>query len=190
VSVHGDLLLRLLPPTSYDPGGAQVSAELHAEGAALDAAEGRALALVDEADVRSAADLLLDWERVAGLPDTCTVTASAAPTPGQRRDALLARITGQGGQTREYFVALAAGLGFDISISEPAPHDVADDVEHPVYDERWRFAWYVHTAAVTVRAFGSDDTVDDPLAVWGNTPLECVIRRFKPAHTAVLFAYA
>ena len=27
-------------------------------------------------------------------------------------------------------------------------------------------------------------------AVWGNTLLECVINRFKPAHTLVLFLYS
>lgn len=29
----------------------------------------------------------------------------------------------------------------------------------------------------------------DPLAAWGNVPLECVLTRAKPAHTTVLFAY-
>jgi uncharacterized protein YmfQ (DUF2313 family) len=31
--------------------------------------------------------------------------------------------------------------------------------------------------------------VSDPLAAWGNTLLECVMRRLKPAHTTLLFSY-
>ena len=188
--MHASLLAQLLPPVGFDARAVNLAAELTAEGAALDTAQGRAAALVEEADVRTAAELLADWERVAGLPDTCVYTPTSEPTPGQRRDAVVSKLTSQGGQRADYFVAIALAAGFEVTVTEPHPHSVDDDVENPVYDDPWRFAWYVNAPAVSIRTLGVDDTVDDPLAIWGNTPLECVIRRYKPAHTQVLFAYA
>ena len=34
-----------------------------------------------------------------------------------------------------------------------------------------------------------DNSVDEALAAWGNALLECVIKRYAPAHTSVLFSY-
>ncbi len=188
--MHAELLAHLLPPVAYNPRGVNIGPELTAEGLSLDAVQGRAESLIDEADVRTAADLLADWERVAGLPDTCVFTPTVEPTPGQRRDAVVGKLTSQGGQRAEYFIQIALAAGFVVTVTEPHPHTVDDDVDLPVYDAPWRFAWYINAPAVTVRVFAVDDTVDDPLAIWGNAPLECVIRRYKPAHTQVLFAYA
>lgn len=78
---------------------AQEPARLHAE----------ALALLDEADPRTTAQLLYDWERVAGLPSPCVTTEQST---AERRNALVARLTGVGGQSRQYFIDLATRLGF------------------------------------------------------------------------------
>ena len=53
----------------------------------------------------------------------------------------------------------------------------------------WAFAWAVNATSTTVNELTVDDTVDDPLAYWGNAILECVLERIKPAHTYVVFAY-
>lgn len=179
-----------MPPVSVDPRARHLSAELAAEGAALDAAEGRSAALIDEADPRTTVDLLADWERVAGLPDTCVIDADGDLTPAQRRAALVARLTAQGGQSPPYFVALAAALGYAVTITEFHLHTVEDDVEYGLYDGDWIHTWQVNAAVLTVFDFRVEDTVDDPIAWWGNNGLICIIRRYKPAHTAVLFDYS
>jgi uncharacterized protein YmfQ (DUF2313 family) len=142
--------------------------------------------LIDEADPRTTAELLSDWERVAGLPDTCVVVEQSTQ---QRRASLLQRLTSTGGQSRAYFIALAAALGIPITITEFAENSVEDDVEAPLNGVDWAYAWQVNAALNTVFEATVEDTVEDPFASWSNAPLECVISRLKPAHTIVLFVY-
>lgn len=151
--------------------------------------DGRAADLAEEADPRTTAELLADWERVAGLPDPCVAALGIDQTTAQRRAALVAKLTGLGGQSASYYIALAARLGYAITVTEFDLHEVTDDVEHPLYGTPWQFAWQVNAAQDTVGVLAVTDTVADPLAWWGNELLECVIRRLKPAHTHVLFAY-
>ncbi len=183
---HADLLKLLLPPVSYDPSGPLLGAELAAEGRALDAAQSGASSLLAEMDPRSAYTLFSDWERAFGLPDSC---AGADQSMSQRRAALVARVTGMGGQSAEYFMALAGAAGYAITVSEFTPHSVDDDVDAGLMDEPWRFAWQVHAAAVTVREITVDEDVDQTLASWGNELLECLIRRYQPAHKVALISY-
>lgn len=151
--------------------------------------DGRAMQLVEEADPRATAELFADWERVAGLPDACAVAFGGDQTLAQRRAALVGRLTTLGGQSAAYFVGLAAALGYAITLSEFSEHSVLDDVEHPLYDAAWNFAWQVNAALNTVTELTVEGLADDPLSVWGNSLLECVIKRLAPAHTTVLFSY-
>lgn len=149
--------------------------------------DARLAVLVNEADPRGTYELLTDWERVAGLPDSCL--AGATQSTAERRSALVARLTTIGGQTPAYFVALAASLGYAVTVSEFRPYRVNSAVNDPIYGELWIFVWQVNSALDTVRRFTVQGAVDDPLASWGNAILECAISRLKPAHTKVLFAY-
>lgn len=151
--------------------------------------DGRAADLVEEADPRTTAELLADWERVAGLPDPCVAALAGTQTTAQRRAALVAKLTTIGGQCAAYYIALAASLGYTISVTEFDLHDVEDNVEYPLTGTPWQFAWQVNAAEDTIGVLAVTDTVEDPLAWWGNELLECVISRLKPAHTHVLFAY-
>lgn len=151
--------------------------------------DGRAADLVEEADPRTTAELLADWERVAGLPDACVEALGLGQTTAQRRAALVAKLTTIGGQSAAYYIALAASLGYAITVTEFDLHDVEDNVEHPLTGTPWQFAWQVNAAEDTIGVLAVTDTVEDPLAWWGNELLECVINRLKPAHTHVLFAY-
>jgi uncharacterized protein YmfQ (DUF2313 family) len=149
--------------------------------------DSRAAQLIDEADPRTTFELLSDWERVAGLPDPC---AGEDQSTAQRRAALHARLTTLGGQSAAYYIGLAANLGYVISITEFHEHTVNDDVDYPIYAQPWPFAWQVNAPLNTIGLLSVGDTVDDPLAWWGNELLECLINRLKPAHTHVLFAYS
>lgn len=149
----------------------------------------RAVDLIDEADPRTTIELLGEWERICGLPDGCS--ASGAATLAERRDAVVAKITGRGGQSRQYFIDLAGALGYAVSITEHGPFlagiSTAGD---PVNIEAWRFVFTVHAATATVRDFRAGaSAAGEPLRTWGNTALECAITANKPAHTNVIFAY-
>ncbi len=149
--------------------------------------DNRAAQLIDETDPRTTDELLADWERVAGLPDTCVATSQ---TTAQRRAALHAKLTTLGGQSAAYFIALAANLGYTVTITEFDQHTVIDDVNHPLYGQPWQFAWQVNAPQDTVGVLDVTGTVNDPLAWWGNEALECSINRLKPAHTHAMFAYS
>jgi uncharacterized protein YmfQ (DUF2313 family) len=151
--------------------------------------DGRVLQLVEEADPRTVAELFSDWERVAGLPDACAVAFGGDQTVAQRRSALVGRLTTLGGQSPAYYIGVAAALGYAITITEFQQHSVNDDVNCYLFDAAWNFAWQVNAALNTVTDLTVDSTVDDALAIWGNSLLECVIKRLAPAQSTVLFSY-
>ena len=184
-------LQALLPAGPAWPRDAKASITklLGALAAELTRVDGRAWQFVEEADPRTTAELFFDWERVAGLPDTCAIAFGGDQTMAQRRAALVGRLTTLGGQSPAYFIGLAAVLGYAITITEFHAHTVNDDVEYPLYDTAWNFAWQVNAALNTVTDITVDSTVEDPIAAWGNALLECVIKRLKPAQTTVLFSY-
>ena len=151
--------------------------------------DARADQLIEEADPRTTYELLADWERVAGLPGTCALLAGIDLTVEQRRAALVAKITERGGQSRAYFIALAALLGFTITITEFHEYSVNDDIESALNGEDWNFAWQINAPLNTVIDMTVASNVDTPLSVWGNALLECALSKDKPAHTVALFAY-
>lgn len=184
-------LQALLPPGPAWPKDdvATLTRLLDALATELSRVDGRAQKLIEEADLRTVAELFADWERVAGLPDSCAQAFGGDQTMAQRRSALVGRLTKLGGQSPAYFIGLAAALGYAITITEFRAHTVNDDVECTLYDTAWNFAWQVNAALNTVTAITVDSTVEEPIAAWGNALLECVIKRLKPAQTAVLFSY-
>jgi uncharacterized protein YmfQ (DUF2313 family) len=187
---HADLLKLLLPPASIDPNGPSISTELMAEGRALDRAQGDAEQLLLEADPRTTVVLLPDWERVYGLPESCICQAGIALSIAERRAVLVAKVNMKGGQSRAFFIALAASLGYAVTITECHPQTTEDDSEYAARDEQYKFVWTVNSALYTLRDLVSEDDTEMATAVWGNTLMECVINRYKPAHTFVLFDYS
>lgn len=149
--------------------------------------DARANQLMDEADPRTTAELLPDWERVAGLPSICM--AGISQTLAERRAALHAKITSRGGQSRQYFIDLAATLGYTVTITEFRPWQVNHAVNLPLAGALWAFVWQINAALNTVQPYTVVSAVNEPLNAWGNERLECAIKQLKPAHTTVLFAY-
>lgn len=156
------------------------------EFARLDA---RADQLIDEADPRTTYELLADWERVTGLPGTCALLAGIDFTVEQRRAALVTKLTERGGQSRAYFIAMAARLGFTVTITEFSEWTFDSDDDTPFYGWEWNFAWQVNAPLNTVGEWTFDSDDDTPFAWWGNELLECALTEDKPAHTVALFAY-
>ncbi|MEE9357457.1 YmfQ family protein [Candidatus Vondammii sp. HM_W22] len=103
--------------------------------------DGRVAALLEEADPRTAYEPLIDWERVAGLPDSCT---TAADTTAERRAVLHAKLTNIGGQSRQFFIDLAASLGYVITISELQPFVAGSQAGDVTSSDTWHHAWQVN----------------------------------------------
>jgi uncharacterized protein YmfQ (DUF2313 family) len=166
-----------------------------------------ALLLTQESDPRSTVVLLPDWEEAFGLPDSC------APVPtsiGERQQALVAKMTLLGGQSRAFFIAAAAAIGYQISIREFSPFmcgvsrcgdtrwlDAEDGGDGTHY--RWelgspdmRFYWTVSVDSMRVTNFhcGLGQTGVTPLLGFSlPADLECMLTRLKPAHTDLIFDY-
>lgn len=148
--------------------------------------EARAEQLLDEADPRTTAELLPDWESSMGLPDLC---CGPAPDIDQRRAQVIARDIDEGGQSVSYFIQRAATLGFTITITEFAAWRCDMPCDLPINGTEWNFTWRVNAPATTIVEFTCMSPCDEPLRAWGNLVLECDIRRHAPAHTNVLFGY-
>lgn len=184
-------LQALLPPGPAWPKDADALLTRLLGGLSMELSrvDGRARQLADEADPRTTSELFSDWERVAGLPDTCVIAFAGDQSVAQRRAALVGRLATLGGQSAAYFIALASSLGYAVTVTEFQEHAVTDDVEHPLYSAPWNFAWQLNAALNTVIDITVESSVDESIAAWGNSLLECVVKRFAPAHTNVLFSY-
>lgn len=182
-------LQQLMPPGlawSRD-GEATLTGLLTALAEGLAVIDARAGDLIDETDPRTALEMLKDWETVAGLPDACS--AAVADTIRERQGLVHAKVTGRGGQSRQYFIDQATALGYSVTITEFLPFTCETPCEANVTDESWRFVWRVNAPATTLYELTCETPCDEALRDWGNEILECVITADKPAHTHVNFAY-
>ncbi|MCB6182302.1 DUF2313 domain-containing protein [Leeia sp. TBRC 13508] len=189
MSRYASLLAKLLPPTSYEPNAEMLSASLLLDGQRLDFAEDFAQSVIDAMSPATCpVSMIPDWESVYGLPDPCTPRGSLSIS--SRRQRLIAKEKELGGLSKTYFIALAASIGFQISITELGAYTCEMSCESPVADEGWDFVWQINAPSVSIQEATVEDGVETPLRYWGNTLLECVLRPLRPAHTILLFAYA
>ncbi|AOJ10609.1 YmfQ family protein [Burkholderia mayonis] len=184
---HADLLSRLLPPVSYDSREPRLTAELAAEGKALDRALGDAETVVNGITPFFAHQLLPDWERVCGItpPDEATLQ--------QRVSTVVAKLNETGGMSIPYFTSLAAALGYRIEIIEPDPFRVDESsVGDALWIEDIIYEWgvVVHGAPSLEIYFRVDESaVGEPLLTFADPVLEAVFEDLKPADTFVYFIY-
>lgn len=164
----------------------QLTRALAEEFARIDA---RGQDMLREALPQTTLELLAEWERVAGLPDPCVTTSQ---TIQERRNALLARLSSSGGQSRAFFIALAEYLGFTVTITEFRPFRAGISCAgDPACDTEWTFVWRINAPETTVTYFrAGQSAAGEPLRKWGNELLECVMSRVKPAHTHLIFGYS
>ena len=171
---------------SFRQSGTLFSAFLDAFAQTFARIDARAEDLLDESDPRTTYELLPEWETEAGLPDTCTTQAD---TIQERRDALVSKLTSIGDQSRPYFISIAAELGYEITITEFRPFVAGSDAGDVISNGDWIYTWQVNAAEETIRPFVAGSGTGELLRDWGNEILECVINKYKPAHTLVQFAY-
>ncbi len=183
-----DQLRLLLPPVAYDPNAPMLSAVIEAEARALETA----LQVAEQLAGGLWADnpeYLLEHERVLGLPDPCV--AFAGLTVRQRMAAVLAKLRGAGGQSKAFFIELAASLGYTITITEfhPARAGVACAGD-ALNGGGWESTWRVNAPETThFPALAGATAAGEALDVWGNKSLECRLAAMQPAHLHLIFGY-
>lgn len=178
---------------------------LEAEAVELSRVDTRVADLLREADPRQALETLGDWERVAGLPDSCVVATSI--TIQERRQRLVQKLTSTGGQSIGYFADIAENMGYPVEIKEFRPFVCGLSECGLVEEESPAGSTLVFglTDLLTIRYYWAVEVLE-PRVTWfrvsaselGKDPfakidiaadLECVINKLKPAHTNLVFSY-
>lgn len=181
-----------LPPPgrafSGDPDTVQAQVFTPPANALANLHAGAMLLLEQEADPSYTEQLLPEWETDWGLPDECT---PANPTVAQRRAALLAKIASQGGQSKAYFIAVAAAMGYTITITECKPFRLGSSkFGDPLGGPGWQFVWIVNCPQITFRPFKlGSSKFGEPFGVISATDLQCRLNMIAPAHTLLLFNF-
>jgi uncharacterized protein YmfQ (DUF2313 family) len=157
-------------------------------GTAMSTLHARLNQLIEEADARTTSELLVDFERVVGLPDPCLDPPTST---AERRRRVVQRLTYQGGQSAAFFSSFLEALGYPgITVTEFKPMKCNSKCNANLNQGGWRYGWRV---SVPVTANKKVMTVrgrcNDPLATWGNPGLECLLAIHKPAHTRLFVAY-
>jgi uncharacterized protein YmfQ (DUF2313 family) len=231
---YGSAFLTLLPQGQAWPKYPGTTLDLACRGLAeyWGFVDSRAADLLEqESDPRRTMELLPDWERNWGLPDPCY---EEPQTIGERQQALVMRMTMLGAQSREFFIDIAAQLGYTITISEyrvfvvgidgcgdcrvfgDGTNPMMDAWNKPIVNDRgkpiskgelseWpnygigpptnRFYWTVHVSASKLVWFrvgggGGQTGVDPHLRIGLAEEIECLLNRWKPAHTIIIFDYS
>ncbi len=184
---HVELLKVLLPPVSYEPNAPYLSAELEAEGNALDAALASADSILTNL-VPNTGPLLEDWERVYGTPSPCSY--SIGLTRNQRVGLVKAKINEGGTFTKQKAIELAASIGYTITIEEHhARQHGRAKMGQAFGGWEWNFVFDVITTNNTITKRKHGDESGGPFSSWGNSLLECIIRPKIQADTFVRFIY-
>lgn len=158
--------------------------------------DGRVHSLVTEADPRHCTETFRDWLRQWGVPDECLSAWASISESGLTekllRDALLEKIAVPGGQSIRFFVKLALSYGYKITIDELMPHTVMSKVMDSFSKDGWTHRWRVQIhgeQGSTVSWHDALGTCAEPLAWWGDAVIECLVKKYAPAHTEVTFSY-
>lgn len=152
--------------------------------------DGRSDDLLQERDTRYTSELLPDHETDFGIPDECF---SLPTTDRQRRNAIHSKLLTTGRQDKQYFIDLAEALGYTIEITEYEPFwcglGLAGD-ECGGY--KVLFYWKVSVGYPDIVAGGfakGFGTGFDSLYSADIEALYCIMRKYKPAHSIVIFDF-
>jgi uncharacterized protein YmfQ (DUF2313 family) len=150
-----------------------------------------AAGLLGDAFPCSTVQLLPEWEATLGLPDPCVQPPNTMIQ--QRQAAVCAKFAARGGCSQQYFIDLAASLGYDITITTYAPFRAGvSRVGTPLYSSAWASAWMIEIIgapdAITYFRAGIS-AVGERLADWTVSELQCLFEAIAPANTVPLFEY-
>jgi len=162
----------LLPRGKVWPTDSSSTQSKVIDGLAITAqrSDSAAVDLVTGAFPSTADQLIPEWNKTLGLPDSGLGTITSTSV---NRQQILTKLTATGGQSIAYFQSLASALGFTISITEFVRHTVSTPVSQPINGIYWPFGW-----KVTVLSSTTPSNLQS---------LKAIFNRYKPAHTVLYF---
>jgi uncharacterized protein YmfQ (DUF2313 family) len=177
LTAYGNILRQLLPegPVWEVPERSELEGLLNGLGDVFAEAEARGVDLLEEFDPRTTTEMLPDWERVYGLPGT---NPNPPTSTADRRAALHAKMLGYGDPTPQFFVDVAAAIGYAVVITmykaTHGPFVPGSPVGDPLTSTAagWPFHWIVTTPS------GAH-----------NSTLVWMFESLKPDHTTVEFVF-
>lgn len=192
---YEEQLRQLLPPGPAFPRGdyeSMMAMLLEVFALELTRIDSRVEALVRENDPRVCVETFQEWLTEWGLPDVCANLLSGM-TDSTLRQLLLFRITVLGGQSRQFFFDLCARFGYLIQIDECQVYTVDDQVMDALWEQAEPHYWKVNILTgdedATVHWHNTLGGVQEALSWWGDQLVECLIEKYKPAHTEVIYGY-
>lgn len=185
---YRNALLALLPkgdawPIDRDSHIAKLMSGIAEEFARIDA---RAYAVIRESHPSTAFELFKEWEKMYGLPNSCS---GEDPSFQERRQALVQAYRANGGQSRQFFITLAALLGFTITITEYKERRMGDLFGETYGDIEWNYVWQVNAALNNYAERSMGEPYGEYYRTWGNQRLECLFNRLVHAHRHIIFSY-
>lgn len=165
--------------------------------------ETRGIQFLNEMDPNQTFEMLDNWERLLGLPDSCT-PSSYNPSLYERRLRIIQKLVTGGGQSKAFFGLIAQQLGYDTNVldvvnfkdfraGEGRAGDRISNSTNPngtTNAAGWAFTFAIKAPATLSREFRAGQGVaGDRLKLVNNETLECVVKKYAPAHTTVLFFY-
>jgi uncharacterized protein YmfQ (DUF2313 family) len=162
--------------------------------------------LETESDPRTTVELLPDWERNWGLPDPCFPQPSSIE---ERQKLLVMIMTMLGGQSRQWFQFVSEWTGHEVSIKEWSPfmaglsecgdtrfeYDDTGDFRWYIGAEENRFYWSASSETAVIEWFraGADYSESGKhhhCEIYTESPVDCLLQRWRPAHTQLVFDYS
>lgn len=181
-------LQALLPPGRAWPRDDSATLTKLLTGLAGSLADGNteANALLVDAFPATAVDLLPEWEAALDLPGQFGV---APPTIAGRQAAVVAALTNSGGQSKAYLIALAAALGYAITISEFVTYGVDQGVDTPINGDACGSMFVVHASVAIAIAYTPVVDIVQATPGLGNPALEAMLAAAKPAASVCITSY-
>lgn len=157
--------------------------------ASFQRSDGDATGLLRGSFPKTATIMLPEWEITLGLPDDCSI--GEVDTIAKRQNAIISKLISTGGQSKSYFIGIAAAMGYTISIKEYRQARTGLSVcGDGLNGDDWPFVWLVEAEDTTVTYSRSGlSYCGDPLRSWGNKQLECRINALAPSYALVKFGY-
>jgi len=152
--------------------------------------ESRIQNLLEELNPTKTNEMLLDWEKLLGLPSNCQGSISDL-TYQARKKLVYTYYTMTGGTRPEYYKDLIRNFGFEVEINEIKNFRTGiSRVGDPLANGDWIHAFEVKTIDAPVFRFSTGlNVVGDPLVTQSNGLIKCIIEENKPAHVVAIYTF-
>jgi len=147
--------------------------------------------LLAERDTQKTTELLIDHEIDLGLPDECS---GDNLTIAERRRIAHSKLIALGQQNPAYYIELAAAQGWTITITEFSPfwcgyHAMGDSCGEQTNIFYWKITITLGGGEIIYFTCGSSQCGDQLSYIVDTNSLICLLNKYKPGHTSLLFDY-